>query len=347
MSETSARQILIIGPDSLSDLFCAQALCKQFHSHYPDGLVDIVTSKHFSGLLKYMPEFHTHFEFDTTNKEFSFRTFLQLGKTLKQKKYDHVIVLAQSYRMALLAWLARIPHRTGFGNALRVGVLNDIRSPDNEKFDLRIQKYVALAFHFEDPDAGKKIPLPTLKLDSNFTKTIQDRYQLQSDKPILAICPGTTLGDTHRWPAKYFASVANEKFQNDWQVWIVGDNCDQTYAAEIQTRTNRPCTDLTGRLSLKETIALLSLAKQVVTNESVWMHICSVLNKPVVAIYGAHHPTENPPLSKSTRILSIEMPCKPCNQMQCPDQHYRCLRDILPETVVHHLTQFEKNTTPS
>lgn len=347
MSVSPLGRILLIGPDTVSHLLCTQALCIQLLAHYPNARIDIVASESLSGLINSIPQIQTHFPLETQNKKLSVKNIFKLVKKLKPEAYQQAIVLTDNYRPALLSWLTRIRSRIGFGSLIRLGLLNDIRTSNAEQYDLLIQRYVSLAYHAHDPDAAQKIPTPKLEVQDDTVKNTCHRYQLHDHKPILIICPGSPLGDTHRWPAKYFAAVANVKLDAGWQVWLIGHNSDQPYAAEIQTRTQKPCIDFTGRLNLEETIALLSIGKQVVTNESEWMHIASVLNKPTIAIYGAHHPSLEPPLSKYTKVVSIEIPCKPCNQRQCPDQHYRCLRDILPETITHHLNLIEKDCTTS
>ena len=153
--------------------------------------------------------------------------------------------------------------------------------------------------------------------------------------PILALCPGAEYGPAKRWPAEYYASVANEKISEGWTVWIFGALKDQPIAKEIQTLTHQKALDFTGKTTLGEAIDLLSLAQVIVTNDSGLMHIGAALEKPLVVIYGSSTPNFTPPLTHIKQILSLNLPCSPCFERTCPLNHLKCLKDLHPEQVLN------------
>ena len=80
-------------------------------------------------------------------------------------------------------------------------------------------------------------------------------------------------------------------------------------------------------------MALLSLTSQVVSNDSGLMHVAAALGRPVVAVYGSTSPGFTPPFGRESENCADGDQLQPCFERQCPLGHYKCLRDLAPETV--------------
>ncbi|MFZ2315731.1 MAG: lipopolysaccharide heptosyltransferase II, partial [Gammaproteobacteria bacterium] len=185
--------------------------------------------------------------------------------------------------------------------------------------------------------------LPAFSVSSDAQANALQKMQLHlDDKPILALCPGAEFGPAKRWPAEYYATVANKKLAEGWHVWLFGSAKDKVITDPVMQLTEQRCENLAGRTSLGDSIDLLSLAKSVVTNDSGLMHIAAALNKPLIALYGPTSPGFTPPLSSSATILSTHLDCQPCFARICPLKHHRCMRELLPAQVVDILSKGEK-----
>jgi ADP-heptose:LPS heptosyltransferase len=53
------------------------------------------------------------------------------------------------------------------------------------------------------------------------------------------------------------------------------------------------------------------------------MHLAAAMGTPVLAIFGPSLPTRYAPLSPTSRIVRIDIPCSPCNLMRRPP--HRCV----------------------
>jgi heptosyltransferase-2 len=96
-------------------------------------------------------------------------------------------------------------------------------------------------------------------------------------------------------------------------------------------------TDLTGRTTMDEAMALIAGADFVVSNDSGLMHVAAALGRPQVALFGSSSPAHTPPASPAARVLWLQIECSPCYQRECPLGHFRCMREMGVEMVLDQL----------
>jgi heptosyltransferase-2 len=217
------QKILIIGPAWIGDMVMAQTLFKLLKQRLPKSIIHVLAPKWTSPVLERMPEVDKVLVSPFTHGELALYKRYKLGKSLRQENYDQAIVLLNSFKSALIPFWARILRRTGWRGEMRYGLLNDIRILNKNKLPLMIQRFAALGL-----DKSEVLPetLPWPELMAKKNKSVAEK--------VLALCPGAEFGPAKRWPAKYFAEVANNKLAEGWQIWLFGSKNDAKIAAEIQ-----------------------------------------------------------------------------------------------------------------
>lgn len=331
-------KILIIGPAWVGDMVMAQALFMQLKQIQPDVIIDVLAPAWTNALLERMPEVRRAIALPIAHGQFDWKQRWQLGKQLRLEKYDQAIVLPNSWKSALIPFIARIPKRTGWLGEMRFGLLNDARYLNKQSLPLMVQRFVALALEKAD-QLPKDFPKPALQVSSEQQIHTTAKFALTTTAPVLALCPGAEFGAAKRWPVEYFAEIARQQLAAGWQVWLFGSHKDQAITAEIQNLTQQACMDLAGKTTLAEAIDLLSLANIVISNDSGLMHIAAALQRSLVAIYGSSSPRFTPPLSDRVKILSIDLACAPCFQRECPLGHLQCLRELAPNLVMQAMAE--------
>ena len=78
--------------------------------------------------------------------------------------------------------------------------------------------------------------------------------------------------------------------------------------------------------------------------DSANMHLASLVNIPVVSIWGAPHPYAGFMGWKQLpdNAVQVDLPCRPCSifgNKPCWRKDYACLQGITPEMVVHRIEQ--------
>jgi heptosyltransferase-2 len=337
----NAPKILIIGPAWIGDMVMAQGLFKLIKQQSPSARIDVLAPAWTFSLLRCMPEVNQAIESPLTHGDLQLAERYRIGKSLRGQ-YDHAIVLQNSFKSALIPWFAKIPKRTGWVGEFRYGLLNDARKLDKTKYPLMIQQYAALGI-----PAGATLPAnyPYPEFVVNETAraaTLKKINPLWRGKPVLALGVGAAFGPSKRWPETYFAEVAKQKIAEGWDVWLFGSKGDRPLTETVMRITDQQCEDLSGRTELNETIDLLSCVSGVVTNDSGLMHMAAALKKPLIAVYGSTSTAFTPPLSQSAQIVKLDLPCQPCFKRECPLQHHRCMRDLLPAQVLSLMTAWRQ-----
>lgn len=327
------NKILIIGPAWIGDMVMAQSLFKLLKLVHPHATIDVLAPAWTFSLLSAMPEVSEAIEMPLKHGEFKLATRYQIGKKLGDKKYDLAIVLQNSFKSALLPFFARIPQRRGWLGECRYILLNDARRLDKKRYPLMIEQFMALALP-ANAALPTVYPYPEFSISEEMKKAAVLKFALATERPILALGAGAAFGPAKRWPAEYFAELAKQKMAEGWDVWLFGAAGDKPIIDTIQQITENRCKDISGKTELSETLALLAAVSGVVTNDSGLMHMAAALKKPVIVIYGPSSPSFTPPLSKTAKILKLDLECQPCFERECPLIHHRCMRDVKPVTVL-------------
>ncbi|MEO8401869.1 MAG: lipopolysaccharide heptosyltransferase II [Gammaproteobacteria bacterium] len=336
----SKNKILVIGPAWVGDMVMAQCLFKLLKQRDPNVIIDVLAPSWSLPLLARMPDVTDAIVMPLGHGKFGLNQRFKLGKSLREKSYQQAIVLPNSFKSALIPWFANIPVRTGWRGEMRYGLLNDIRVLDKTRYPLMIEQYMALGLPANQmlPD---EYPLPQLDISMQTRDlALKNHHLIQTEQPILALCPGAEFGPAKRWPEEYYAEVANEKLAAGWQVWLFGSLKDQPVTEKIMQLTQQRCVDLAGKTRLEEAVDLLSLASAVVSNDSGLMHIAAALQKPLVAVYGPTSAAFTPPLHKESKVLSLSLDCQPCFQRVCPLKHHRCMRELKAEKIVTAMAEW-------
>jgi len=192
----------------------------------------------------------------------------------------------------------------------------------------------------------KTLPHPKLLINDDERQTALKKYQLNLDRPVLALCPGAEFGPAKRWPERHYAIVAAECIAAGEQVWIFGSEKDVQVAEAIRNALPESqrvfCHLLAGKTKLAEAIDLLSCANAVVSNDSGLMHIAAALNRPLVAVYGSSSPQFTPPLSDAVEIVRLGLDCRPCLKRECQLVHLNCLNNLPPSQVLAALAKLPR-----
>ena len=103
--------------------------------------------------------------------------------------------------------------------------------------------------------------------------------------------------------------------------------------------------NLSGRTSLPQLTALLSLADVMVANDTGPLHLAAALGRPIVAPYTCTKVARNGPFGQARRAVETRVPCggsyiKKCSRLDCmaeltPDRLWPILESVLQRWQIH------------
>lgn len=309
-----------------------QPLYRRLHELNPGATIDVFAPKWSMAVFERMPEVSEIIENPFGHGALRLKQRIQTGRVLGRRGYGQVIVLPGSLKSALIAAATGIKKRTGYVGESRYLLLNDIRRLDKQALPLMVDRYTALA-HPTQADFNGHSDNPRFSIKEESRRAALQAHGLNTDKPVLAFCPGAEFGPAKRWPAHHFAELARRYQAQGWQVWLFGSQKDFDIAEEINTLSDGLCVNLCGKTSLSEAIDLLGCAGAVVCNDSGLMHLAAALGRKLVAVYGSSSADHTPPLSDTAAIVSLNLDCSPCFKRECPLGHTDCLNKLTPDYV--------------
>jgi heptosyltransferase-2 len=304
-------RILVVAPNWIGDALMAQPLFSRLK--HSGAALEVLAPEWVAPVVRRMPEVDHVIAAPFRHGVLQLRERWRLGRSLKRRGYDSAIVLPNTWKSALIPFLAGIPRRIGYVGEARYGLLNSIHKKTNASMPLH---YARLA-----GEAGRELPRPRLEVTPAEIDEAKRRFGIEGRYAVL--CPGAEYGPAKRWP--YFGELAEKLGET---VVLLGSAGDREAASAIRGK------NLVGKTTLDEAIRLIAGAAVVVSNDSGLMHVAAALGRPQVALFGSSSPEHTPPASGRARVLWLHLECSPCFERECPLGHFRCMKEISVEQVM-------------
>ena len=309
-------RILVVAPNWIGDALMAQPLLARLREKRPGVKLDVLAPDWVAPVARRMPEVDEVIPVPFRHGSLQLGSRWRLGRSLKNR-YAEAIVLPNSWKSALVPFLAHIPVRSGYVGESRYGLLNRLyRRPDR-----RMREHYARLAEAPGEEPPHELSRPCLTVDRG--QVIATVRKFNVPQPYAVLCPGAEYGPAKRWP--YFADLAKRL---PMPAVLLGSRNDASAAAGVEG------TNLVGKTSLDEAIDLIAGAEYVVTNDSGLMHVAAALGRPLVALFGSSSPEKTPPQSDRARVLWLRPECSPCFQRECPLGHFRCMREMTVDQVL-------------
>ncbi len=322
------KKILIIAPAWIGDLIMSAAFVNALKVDQ-ENIIDILVNANLLHIANLIPGIRKVIPSDTKHGKLSLIYRIRLGLELKLEKYDECYILTNSFKSALIPFIAKIKKRISYLGEFRYGLINIIKNPINKELGM-VNRYLNLI----DQKHTSKIT-PVLNINPN-KQLIYEKFQL-NDK-YLVFCPDAEYGSAKRWPTKKWITLATE-LSTHHHIVIVG--LDNNISEEFDNIVSKKIINLIGKTNLVEVMEIIACSEGVVSNDSGLMHVSASLDRKTIALYGSSSPTYTPPLisNKKREIIYKDLDCSPCFKRVCPLGHKKCLNDIKVDEVKKSVTK--------
>jgi heptosyltransferase-2 len=336
-------QTLVIAPNWIGDAVMSEPFIRCLSQAM--GQITVLATPWVAPVYRAMPSKPDVIEGNFSHGKIEYAKRRQLAKLIKDKQFDQVFVLPNSWKSILIPVLAKIPKIYGYQGELRTAFLTkSLPNPSKKNRPPMVEHYLDLAKLINLQLNSQKENRPQLHVDVFQQNQAKDLLQpLPHSEKFYILAPGAEFGPAKQWPVQHYAELATQLLHHDSnsRVVLLGsakdrDTCDEILK-KVNTNLHINILNLCGLASLDQSIALIPLAKGLASNDSGLMHIAAAFGIPQIAFYGSSDPKHTPPLSPFAGILFLGLDCSPCHQRKCPLGHLNCLNQITPQSAFDEL----------
>ena len=271
--------------------------------------------------------------------------WLSLGNEIaewKRGQFDLAILFPNSFQVALIAALARVPVRLGYAAQGRGFLLtHSLPLPEWRGSRHEVFYYLNVVSELERLLSGTS---QMMEREPDVSLRVSDERQIEASEvlrrmgardghTLVALCPGSINSRAKRWPAERYAALADRLIDElDAEVLLIGSRGERDVSLQVANYMRRHPIMATGTTDLSSATAMLSLVDLLVTNDTGPAHIASALGRPTLVIFGPTNPLTTRPFSSVAEIIRRPPVCAPCMLRDCPIDH-RCMTAISPDEV--------------
>jgi lipopolysaccharide heptosyltransferase II len=242
------------------------------------------------------------------------------ARALRDDRLDLAIDLQGDVRASLLMRLSGARARAGYANTGGAYLLTHV-VPLDETVSWVEQNRRAIAVAIGPVPQAAFDPLTDA--DRRFATELLRNLHLDDQRPLVGLHPsGGRL--VKQWPPERWAEVA-ARLQRDFgaTVLVTGSAPDRELAARVAKGLSKKPLDLTGRLGVRETLALVARLDLFLSPDTGPMHMACAVDTPSVTVFGPSDPARyfsGGSGAPGTRhvVVRAELWCSPCNLIRKP-----------------------------
>lgn len=326
--------IIVRMPNWIGDLVMATPVLSQLRKTFPKAEITAMCRRPICQILEKDPNIDELFCFAKCGVFSRREERRNIVQKLVKGNYDLGVLLPNSFSSAWLFWQGKVRKRIGYSGHFRRLLLTDpIAFPKERKQQHLVQTYQMLLRLLGVEIAGEPPRVYVEKKEREEARQMLQSYGMPKDAKILGINPGAAYGSAKCWLPERFELVACRLLQDDPDLHIIffGDKSSSAMVKEICKDLPDRVINLAGLTSLRELMALISLCKAFLTNDSGPMHLASALGIPLVALFGSTDEVVTGPY-EGGRVIHKHVECSPCFKRTCPID-FRCMKGIHVEEV--------------
>lgn len=268
----AADRILVIKLGALGDVVLACGPFAAIRRHHPSAHITLLTTPPFADFLRpsgWFDEIWT----DTRPPLLQVTKWIALRRQLRTGKFDFVYDLQTSDRSG---WYYRLmgPGARPDWSGIAPGCSHPHANPDRDFMHSieRQREQLAMAGIDDVPDT-----------DLSWVEADIERFDLP-DKFVLLVPGGSPHRPAKRWPAGYYAALAEKLAEKGIAPVILGTETESELAREI-LGTGFHAVDLTGKTDIADIAALGQRAAGAVGNDTGPVHMVAAAGCPTVVLF--------------------------------------------------------------
>lgn len=268
------------------------------------------------------------------------------ARMLRRQAVYRAVLLPNSFRTALVAWLSGAREIAGYVRDGRGWLLSEKLSPQRladgrYKPIPAVDYYIALAEMLGAQCVSRELALPLEPRHERAADELLAECGVRSDGPLVMLNPGASFGTSKMWSAERYAAVADALIERRGaKIVINAAPAEKRIAGWVQRAMRyEPAVSFARRdntLGLLK--ALLRRSDLLITNDTGARHLAAAGGAKIVTVFGSTDPEWSRLDYPDERIVREDVECSPCQQKLCPrgpgPDYHKCLERVGPEAVL-------------
>lgn len=332
------QRLLIVLPNWVGDVVLASPVLAAVRARWPKARITYLLRSYIREIVAGCDWHDFDLAWPSKSGPGSILQMYDLARRLRQEHLDLAVLLTNSFRSALVSWLAGVPQRVGYAREGRAWMLTQRLRPlrkDGEFVPSPILPYycaLAEAIGATVPDRRLRLGIAPDQLRQG--RELQRHYKLEPPASYAIVNPGAAFGASKCWLPERFAALCDRLFEElSLQPVLVGSPNEAALLRHIVSKARRPviCCDNPGT-SLGSLKVLIRDASLLVCNDTGPRHYGSAFGVPTITIFGPTHQQWTDTDNLREIKLQAQVPCGPCQLKSCP-LDLRCMRELSTEVV--------------
>ncbi len=329
----AAKNFLLIRLRRIGDIVMTTPALSILRQNFPDAHISYIIEEPFYELIKGHPDVD---EAIVISQHPGRKEILRHIRNIRKQKYDVVIDFHGGPRAFLFTLLSGADLKIGYRIKYKhffydiklprkpeQGFIHSVENHTNMVKELGISSHTIPAIQLPEAHADEK-----QKISRFLKKNKLDKASVLT----LHIGAGNRFRD---WGLKNLHKFIHLLITDPHTaVILTGAKEDLEYEQKLlQKLDGKSIFSLVNRLNLRELKELISRSALFVGPDSGPMHIASSTSTPIVAYFGPTLPANFAPWKAKATLIEKDFDCRPCKQVKCIYNDYRCLQTITPEEV--------------
>ena len=318
------NKILVIQTSFIGDAILASAVLEKLHVFYPQAKIDLLVRKGNESLYKDHPYLNECLVWN--KQDGKYKSLFLLRKKIKHNQYDVVVNLHRFASSGFLTAFSGAKQKMGFD-----------KNPFSFLFTKKVKHEIGNGKH----EVERNQLLIADITDANFSKPklypSKNNFEKVAEyKATQYVCMApSSVWFTKQLPLHKWVELCN-KLEHTRKIYLLGAASDAGLCDEIiRKSTNKNIINLSGKLNLLDSCALMKDALMNYVNDSGPLHLASSMNAPTTSFFCSTIPAFGfTPLADNSKVVEVKekLDCRPCGlhgYKQCPKGHYKCGNDIV------------------
>ena len=361
----AAKKILVIRYRFIGDTILTVPFLRNLRKAYPDAQIDVLVGPQSGEVLEGCPYINKLIVFDTTRFHKydkgvgEKKSFWSYVTSLRKEQYDTAFVLKRSWSSALLALLIGARTRVGYATEGRQILLTHSikHDPHMHEVDSTLTVLECAGIPIVDRYLESWVSVD----EQNQIESLAKFAQEDNEKKRVLIHAAAAHPDK-LYPLESWVEIVKILAAQNFLPVFTGAEQDVELYKKLEELSGIRGLNLTGKLSLRLSMALYSNLDLAICTDSGPAHLAAAAGIPTIALFGPTDPVRWRPYTAlaSKRTLSAahgqrsllceneavyieDLPCRPCNYHKtCIDRP--CLKDLSALSVVKRALELLERT---